>query len=140
MKRYLCIIIVAVIFQQLTAQGTSRIKDVTTYRNVRQVELVGYGLVIGLNGTGDRAVGNRGAIFTVQSLANMLEEFGLTIDSQHLRTRNAAAVMVTATTPPFSKPGVKFDVNVSSIGDATSLENGILLMTPLQSANGGGRI
>ncbi|MFC1484270.1 flagellar basal body P-ring protein FlgI [Candidatus Neomarinimicrobiota bacterium] len=136
MKRYLCIIIVAVIFQQLTAQGISRIKDVTTYRNVRQVELVGYGLVIGLNGTGDRAVGNRGAIFTVQSLANMLEEFGLTIDSQHLRTRNAAAVMVTATTPPFSKPGVKFDVNVSSIGDASSLENGILLMTPLQGANG----
>ncbi|MFC1618630.1 flagellar basal body P-ring protein FlgI [Candidatus Neomarinimicrobiota bacterium] len=126
----------AVIFQQLAAQGISRIKDVTTYRNVKQVELVGYGLVIGLNGTGDRAVGNRGAIFTVQSLANMLEEFGLTIDSQHLRTRNAAAVMVTATTPPFSKPGVKFDVNVSSIGDASSLENGILLMTPLQGANG----
>jgi flagellar P-ring protein precursor FlgI len=136
MKRYLCIIIVAVIVQHLAAQGISRIKDVTTYRNVRQVELVGYGLVIGLNGTGDRAVGNRGAIFTVQSLANMLEEFGLTIDSQHLRTRNAAAVMVTATTPPFSKPGTKFDVNVSSIGDATSLESGILLMTPLQSANG----
>ena len=137
MKRYFyAIILSTILFQPLAAQGVSRIKDVTTYRNVRQVELVGYGLVIGLNGTGDRAVGNRGAIFTVQSIANMLEEFGLTIDSQHLRTRNAAAVMVTATTPPFSKPGVKFDVNVSSIGDATSLENGVLLMTPLQSING----
>lgn len=97
MKRYLYAIVLSVmLIQHLAAQGVSRIKDVTTYRNVRQVELVGYGLVIGLNGTGDRAVGNRGAIFTVQSIANMLEEFGLTIDSQHLRTRNAAAVMVTA--------------------------------------------
>lgn len=137
MKRYLYTIVLSILISQhLAAQGLSRIKDVTTYRNVRQVELVGYGLVIGLNGTGDRAVGNRGAIFTVQSIANMLEEFGLTIESQHLRTRNAAAVMVTATTPQFSKPGVKFDVNVSSIGDATSLENGVLLMTPLQSVNG----
>lgn len=127
---------VLLVLQQLTAQGVSRIKDVTTYRNIRQVSLVGYGLVVGLNGTGDRAIGHRGTIFTVQSIANMLEEFGLTVDSRHLRTRNAAAVMVTATTPPFGKPGAKFDVNVSSLGDATSLENGVLLMSPLRSARG----
>jgi len=137
MRRYLYLFLAAVLgIQQLTAQGVSRIKDVTTYRNIRQVTLVGYGLVVGLNGTGDRAYGNRGTIFTVQSIANMLEEFGLTIDSQHLRTRNAAAVMVTATTPPFGKPGTRFDVNVSSLGDATSLENGVLLMSPLRSAEG----
>jgi len=137
MRRYLYLFLVVVLgVQQLTAQGVSRIKDVTTYRNIRQVTLVGYGLVVGLNGTGDRAIGNRGTIFTIQSIANMLEEFGLTIDSQRLRTRNAAAVMVTATTPPFGKPGTRFDVNVSSLGDATSLENGVLLMSPLRSAEG----
>jgi len=138
MRRHLFyIFLIAVLgFQQLPAQGTSRIKDVTTYRNIRRVTLVGYGLVVRLNGTGDRAVGNRGTIFTVQSIANMLEEFGLTVNSQHLRTRNAAAVMVTATTPPFGKPGTRFDVNVSSLGDATSLENGVLLMTPLRNAKG----
>ncbi len=138
MRRHLFyIFLIAVLgFQQLPAQGTSRIKDVTTYRNIRRVTLVGYGLVVGLNGTGDRAVGNRGTIFTVQSIANMLEEFGLTVNSQHLRTRNVAAVMVTAATPPFGKPGTRFDVNVSSMGDATSLENGVLLMTPLRNAKG----
>ena len=138
MRRHLFyIFLIAVLgFQQLPAQGTSRIKDVTTYRNIRRVTLVGYGLVVGLNGTGDRAYGNWGTIFTVQSIVNMLEEFGLTVDSQHLRTRNAAAVMVTATTPAFGKPGTRFDVNVSSLGDATSLENGVLLMTPLRNAKG----
>jgi flagellar P-ring protein precursor FlgI len=119
-----------------SAQAVSRIKDITTYRNVPQISLVGYGLVMGLNGTGDRALGARGTVFTVQSIANMLEEFGITVNSEDLRTRNAAAVMVTATTPPFSKPGTRFDVNVSSIGDATSLENGLLLMTPLRDARG----
>ncbi len=138
MRRHLFyIFLIAVLgFQQLPAQAVSRIKDVTTYRNIRRITLVGYGLVVGLNGTGDRAVGNRGTIFTVQSIANMLEEFGLTVNSQHLRTRNVAAVMVTAATPPFGKPGTRFDVNVSSLGDATSLENGVLLMTPLRNAKG----
>ena len=123
-------------FQTLSGQAVSRIKDVTTYRNIRVINLVGYGLVVGLNGTGDRATGRRGAIFTVQSIANMLEEFGLTIDSQQLRTRNVAAVMVTASTPPFGKPGAQFDVKVASLGDATSLENGVLLMSSLRSAQG----
>jgi len=130
------LLILAMGLQQLPAQGVSRIKDITTYRNVRQVALVGYGLVVGLNGTGDRALGNRGALFTVQSIANMLEEFGLTVDGKHMRTRNVAAVMVTASTPRFGKAGVSFDVNVSSMGDASSLENGILLMTPLRDARG----
>ena len=122
--------------QSLWSQGPTRIKDITTYRNVQQIALIGYGLVVGLNGTGDRAVGRRGTIFTVQSIANMLEEFGLTVNSAQLRTRNVAAVMVTASTPPFGKPGASFDVNVASLGDATSLENGVLLMAPLRDARG----
>lgn len=121
----------------LSAQGLSRIKDITSFRNVRPVPLVGYGLVVGLNGTGDRAIGRRGTVFTVQSIANMLEEFGLTVDSDQLRTRNVAAVMVTALSPPFGKPGTSFDVNVASLGDASSLENGVLLMTPLQDSRHG---
>lgn len=121
----------------LSAQGLSRIKDITSFRNVRPVHLVGYGLVVGLNGTGDRAIGRRGTVFTVQSIANMLEEFGLTVDSDQLRTRNVAAVMVTALSPPFGKPGTSFDVNVASLGDASSLENGVLLMTPLQDSRHG---
>ena len=137
MKHHLKILIVLALGMQVVAgQAVSRIKDVTTYRNIRQVSLVGYGLVIGLNGTGDRTTGSRGTIFTVQSIANMLEEFGLTVDSRNLRTRNAAAVMVTAKTPPFAKPGTTFDVKVSSLGDATSLENGVLLMSSLRSAQG----
>ncbi len=137
MRRYLYILLISILgLSQLPAQEGSRIKDITTYRNVRQISLVGYGLVIGLNGTGDRTTGNRGTVFTVQSIVNMLEEFGLTVDSDYLRTRNVAAVMVTASTPLFGKSGARFDVNVSSLGDATSLENGVLLMTPLRSAGG----
>jgi len=137
MRRYLYILLISILgLSQLSAQEGSRIKDITTYRNVRQISLVGYGLVIGLNGTGDRTTGNRGTVFTVQSIVNMLEEFGLTVDSDYLRTRNVAAVIVTASTPLFGKPGARFDVNVSSLGDATSLENGVLLMTPLRSAAG----
>lgn len=137
MKRslvYLLGIILAIGAGPLSAQGLTRIKDITSYRNVRQVPLVGYGLVVGLNGTGDRAIGNRGTVFTVQSIANMLEEFGITINTNQLRTRNVAAVMVTASSPPFGKPGTNFDVNVASLGDASSLENGVLLMTPLQDS------
>ncbi len=134
---YLSVLLLGMGAGPLSAQGLSRIKDITSYRNVRRVPLVGYGLVVGLNGTGDRAIGNRGTVFTVQSIANMLEEFGITIDSDQLRTRNVAAVMVTASSPPYGKPGTIFDVNVASLGDASSLENGVLLMTPLQDPRRG---
>ena len=113
-----------------------RLKDVITIENAYQESLVGYGLVVGLNGTGDRPVGNRGAVFTVQTISNMLERFGITIPREQLRTRNVAAVMVTAKTPAFGRVGSQFDVTVSSLGDATSLEGGVLLMTPLLSSDG----
>ena len=136
-KRHLPVILaLALVLQTARAQSPVRIKDITTYRNLQHIALVGYGLVIGLNGTGDRAIGRRGTVFTVQSIANMLEEFGITVNSDNLRTRNVAAVMVTASTPPFGKPGTQFDVNVASLGDATSLENGVLLMSPLRDARG----
>jgi len=116
--------------------GEVRLKDIVTVENARQESLIGYGLVIGLNGSGDRSTGNRGAIFTVQTISNMLERFGITVPQEYLRTRNVAAVMVTAQTPSYGRVGTRFDVTVSSMGDATSLEGGVLLMTPLLSIDG----
>lgn len=113
-----------------------RIKDIASVENAKRTSLIGYGLVVGLNGTGDRSGGSRGSVFTVQSISNMLERFGITVPNYNLRTRNVAAVMVTAEMPPFGSAGSQFDVTVSSLGDATSLEGGILLMTPLQDPMG----
>ena len=105
----------------------SRIKDIAGVEGVRENDLVGYGLVVGLKGTGDSA----GAMFTVQSVANMLMRFGITVSPDQFRVRNVAAVMVTAKLPAFARVGDSLDVAVSSIGDARSLEGGTLLMTPL---------
>lgn len=123
-----------VIVQNLWADV--RIKDIVTLENNFQIPLIGYGLVVGLDGSGDRSSGSRGAMFTVQSISNMLENFGITVAASHLRTRNVAAVMVTATTPLYARQGSRFDVVVSSMGDATSLEGGVLLMTPLLDPDG----
>jgi len=113
-----------------------RLKDIASIESARQESLIGYGLVVGLNGTGDRSSGNRGAVFTVQTISNMLERFGITVPREQLRTRNVAAVMLTAKTPPYGRVGSQFDVTVSSIGDATSLEGGVLLMSPLRLSDG----
>jgi len=113
-----------------------RIKDIISIENSHQISLIGYGLIVGLDGSGDRTTGRRGAIFTVQSISNMLDKFGLTVPNEQLRTRNVAAVMVTAEMPSFSRVGSKFDVTVSSLGDATSLDGGVLLVTPLLDASG----
>jgi len=113
-----------------------RIKDITELGHGAETSLIGYGLVIGLDGTGDRTSGTRGAVFTVQSISNMLEQFGITVPPSELNTRNVAAVMVTASLPGFARIGTRFDVTVASIGDAKSLEGGILLMTPLRTAEG----
>jgi flagellar P-ring protein precursor FlgI len=116
--------------------GQVRIKDIVTVENSQQTALIGYGLVVGLGGTGDRSSGNRGAVFTIQSISNMLERFGITIPKEQLRTRNVAAVMVTAKIQPFSIVGSQFDVVVASLGDASSLEGGVLLPTPLMDTAG----
>lgn len=117
------------------AEARSRIKDIADFEGVRQNMLIGYGLVIGLNGTGD-TIGN--SPFTQQSLIGMLERLGVnTRDiSATLRTRNVAAVMVTATLPAFARQGTRIDVTVGALGDATSLLGGTLLVTPLLGADG----
>jgi flagellar P-ring protein precursor FlgI len=113
-------------------QAGSRIKDIAGFEDVRDNQLFGYGLVVGLNGTGDRSQ----TFFSTQSLANMLERNGVTIDPTTVRVKNIAAVMVTATLPPFIRHGSRLDVTVSSLGDAQSIQGGVLIMTPLQAANG----
>jgi len=113
--------------------AASRIKDLANIEGVRQNQLIGYGLVVGLNGTGD-TINN--SPFTRQSLQAMLERLGVNIRGQTLRTGNVAAVMVTANLPAFSTQGTRIDVTVSALGDAKSLQGGVLLVTPLLGADG----
>lgn len=117
------------------AHAASRLKDVVNFEGVRDNMLVGYGLVVGLNGTGDSLTN---APFTERSLIGMLERLGINSSSDFttIKTKNIAAVMVTATLPPFSAQGARIDVVVSTMGDAKSLQGGTLLVTPLQGADG----
>jgi flagellar P-ring protein precursor FlgI len=115
------------------AGAMSRIKDIVDFEGIRDNMLVGYGLVVGLNGTGDTL---NQAIFTRESLIGMLERLGVNARDAALRTNNVAAVMVTATLPPFSRQGSRIDVTVSALGNAKSLLGGTLLVTPLLGADG----
>ena len=127
----LCAVFISLLFAgQLEA--ASRIKDVAAFEGVRDNQLFGYGLVIGLNGTGDGTQ----TYFPQQTMANMLERNGITIDPSRMRTKNVAAVMVTAALPPFARNGSRIDITVSSLGDAKSLQGGVLIMTPMQAADG----
>src|SRR5690606_17862947 len=110
----------------------SRIKDITAVQGVRANQLIGYGLVVGLNGSGDSL---RNSPFTAQSLQSMLDQMGVNVRNANARTRNIAAVLVTADLPPFAGAGSRIDVTVSSLGDATSLSGGSLVMTPLSGAD-----
>ncbi|MFK7838821.1 MAG: flagellar basal body P-ring protein FlgI [Bdellovibrionales bacterium] len=112
--------------------NTSRIKDIVNFESVRDNQLIGYGLVVGLNGTGDSL---NNAPFTQQSLISMLERLGVSVAGLNLNTGNVAAVMVTATLPPFTNQGSRVDISVSSLGDADSLLGGTLLVTPLMAAD-----
>ncbi len=111
----------------------SRLKDITKIEGVRDNQLIGYGLVVGLAGTGDRLQNNP---FTERSLSSMLERLGVAVSDQNLLTRNTAAVIVTASLPGFSRGGDQIDVTVSALGDARSLQGGTLLVTPLTGADG----
>jgi len=113
------------------SQAATRIKDVAAFEGVRDNQLVGYGLVVGLNGTGDR----NQTFFSTQTLANMLERSGIIISPEQVRVKNIAAVMVTATLPPFIRQGSRIDATASSIGDAQSIQGGVLIMTTLRSAD-----
>jgi flagellar P-ring protein precursor FlgI len=109
-----------------------RIKDIAAIKGVRSNQLLGYGLVVGLNGTGDKS----GTAFTMQSLGNMIEHMGVHVNASSLKPKNIAAVMITAEMPAFSRIGSKMDIMVSSMGDAKSLVGGTLLMTPLRGVDG----
>ncbi|MDQ2950051.1 MAG: flagellar basal body P-ring protein FlgI [Acidobacteriota bacterium] len=112
--------------------GLSKLKDLATVEGVRDNQLLGYGLVVGLAGTGDR----QQTVFSAQSLANVLQRMGVTVSPTAITVKNTAAVLVTGTLPPFAQPGMKIDVTVSSIGDAPNLQGGLLIMTPLRAADG----
>ena len=115
-----------------SATATSELKSMVSLEGASPIQLTGYGLVVGLDRTGDRARAQSGAVFTVQSIANMLREFGVTVDQEVLQSRNVAAVLVTANLDPFTGTGSEIDVTVSSMGDARSLSGGVLLRTPLE--------
>jgi flagellar P-ring protein precursor FlgI len=115
------------------ALAQTRIKDIVDVENVRENQLVGYGLVVGLAGTGDRM---RNAPFTEESMQAMLERMGVNIRGTNMRTQNVAAVSITATMPPFSRSGSRIDVQVSALGDATSLQGGTLIASSLRALDG----
>lgn len=131
LARWLLVVLACLV--ALPAQA-ERIRELATFAGVRDNVLVGYGLVVGLDGTGDQTMQ---APFTGQSLTNMLSQLGITVPpGTNMQLRNVAAVMITADLPPFSRPGQRIDVNVSSVGNARSLRGGTLLMTPLKGADG----
>jgi len=113
-------------FSLFTFGYAERIKDIASFEGVRENQLLGYGLVVGINGTGDKGLA------TLQGIANMLQRMGITVKPKDIMAKNTAAVMVTATLPPFPKPGSKIDALVSTLGDAKSLQGGTLLLTPLK--------
>ena len=130
---WLSLILLAFCLAQGPAAAQSRIKDIADFEGVRDNLLVGYGLVVGLNGTGDD-LGS--AVFTRESLIGMLQRLGVNARDDDLDTDNVAAVMVTGNLPPFARQGSRLDVNVSALGDAESLQGGTLLVTPLLGADG----
>lgn len=121
------------ILPQVLLAGQIQLKDLVEFDGVRGNDLVGYGLVVGLNGTGD---GIRNAPFTEEIMSNILERLGVNVTGEQFRPKNVAAVLVTATLPPFARSGSQIDVSVAAIGDAKSLLGGTLIMTPLKAADG----
>jgi flagellar P-ring protein precursor FlgI len=126
-------LVLPVLMLALEAQpGGTRLKELVSIEGVRDNQLIGYGLVVGLKGTGDR----QQTLFSAQSLANLLQQMGVATNPAILRVANTAAVMVTATLPPFAQPGVHIDVTASAIGDAPNLQGGTLLLTSLKGVDG----
>src|SRR4030042_2479120 len=133
MRQAIHIFLIIVILGGVTnVHADVRIKDIANIMGVRDNQLTGYGLVVGLNGTGDKDQTK----FTVQTLVNMLERLGVTIPASSVKVKNVASVIVTANLLPFAKSGSRIAVAVSSIGDAKSLQGGTLIQTPLFAANG----
>ena len=132
MMKKLIIIFFVFSFVVIESAFAARLKDIADIEGVRGNQLYGYGLVVGLNGTGD----GKSVEFTIKSISNALESLGVRVDPNDVKVKNVAAVMVTATLPPFIRPGSKIDITVSSMGDAKSLQGGTLLFTTLKGADG----
>ncbi len=130
MQKTLLVIVALLVFSN--AQNNVRIKDVASIAGLEDIQVFGYGLVVGLAGTGDRTQ----TIFTNQTIKNMLKNMGIELPDRHMRVRNVASVMVTGTLAPFKRKGTRFDIMVSSLGDAQSLEGGTLILTPVQGPDG----
>ncbi len=126
---FLLLLLITLHASRITASA-ERIKDIASFEGVRTNQVIGYGLVVGLDGSGDKSNA------TLQSVANMLKGSGISVKINDIKAKNVAAVMVTATLPPFPKPGVRIDALVSTIGDAKSLQGGTLLLTPLKGPDG----
>lgn len=133
MLRRIALLVFALVLALPATASQVRIKDLVEFDGVRGNDLVGYGLVVGLNGTGD---GIRNAPFTEEIMSSILERLGVNVTGEQFRPKNVAAVFVTAALPPFSRAGSQIDVTVSAIGDAKSLLGGTLVMTPLNAADG----
>ncbi|WP_170336630.1 flagellar basal body P-ring protein FlgI [Ruegeria arenilitoris] len=127
------LVFLLVMIPGIASAGAIRLKDLVEFDGVRGNDLVGYGLVVGLNGTGD---GLRNSPFTEEIMSNILERLGVNVNGEDFRPKNVAAVLVTASLPPFSRVGGQIDVTVSAIGDSKSLLGGTLIMTPLNAADG----
>ncbi len=115
-----------------TLPAAVRVKEIVAIEGVRDNQLIGYGVVVGLNGTGDK----RQTFFSAQTLANLLERMGVQVSATAMQVRNTAAVLITANLPPFAQPGTRIDVHVAAIGDSTNLQGGLLILTPLKSSAG----
>jgi flagellar P-ring protein precursor FlgI len=123
--------VIAMLLSAVLPAPAARIKELVTYEGMRENQLIGYGIVVGLAGTGDR----RQTMFSAQSLTNLLERMGVQVPSTAIRVNNMAAVMITATLPPFAQPGSRIDVTAAAVGDASNLQGGLLLLTPLKGAD-----
>ena len=132
-KKIIVICLFAVCFVSENVEASSRIKDIADFEGVRENQLIGYGLVVGLNGTGDNI---KSINFAKESLISMLDRIGVNARDGQLKSKNIAAVMVTASLPPFARQGSRIDVMVSALGDAKNLQGGTLIATPLVGANG----
>ncbi len=132
MKTKLAYSLLAILLLTTFAASQPRIKDLADVEGISEIPLIGYGLVVGLDGSGD----SRQALFTNQTMRNMLDRFGISVESDRVRTRNVAGVMITASLPAFTRPGQNIDVSVSSIGDAKSIAGGTLLLSPLIAPDG----
>jgi flagellar P-ring protein precursor FlgI len=123
MKKLLILFALICLLTEAPVQAMTRLKELASLEGVRDNQLIGYGLIVGLNGTGDK----RQTVFSAQALTNILKRMGVTVNPTAILVKNMAAVMVTATLPPFAQPGTRIDVTAGAIGDATNLQGGMLL-------------